>query len=101
MSQPNETITPIADTTATGHARQAVLPTARQWALHALLFVVTAMTTTICGIMMAVPDVDAGPGTAGATGLIGSLLLIPRYYVGAIVELLVMRSRIPFSWDRG
>ena len=101
MSQPNETITPIADTTAMGHARQAVRPSARQWTLHALLFVVTVMTTTICGIMMAVPDIDAGPGTAGATGLIGSLLLIPRYYVGAIVELLGYALAHPFFLGQG
>src|SRR6059036_3892432 len=101
MSQPTETITPIADTTAMRHDRQAVRPTARQWLLHAALFFVTAITTTICGIMMAIPDIDAGPGTAGATGLIGSLLLIPRYYAAAIAGLVSYAFVHPYFLGQG
>ena len=68
--------------------RRAPRPTARQWALHALLFLVTGITTTICGIVMAGPDADVASGSpAGTSGIAGSVLLIPWYYARAVVEI--------------
>jgi membrane-associated protease RseP (regulator of RpoE activity) len=68
--------------------RRAPRPTARQWALHAALFLVTATTTTICGIVMAGPEVDVASGSpAGTGGIGGSILLIPWYYASAVVEI--------------
>jgi len=58
MSQLTETITPI-DGATTITPRHAARPTARQWVLHAALFMVTGFSTTICGIMMAGPELDA------------------------------------------
>jgi membrane-associated protease RseP (regulator of RpoE activity) len=89
MSQETETISPVAEA-ALPVARRAARPTARQWALHAAMFVLTAITTTISGIVWtAGPELEAasevGPGTGGGAG---SLLLIPWYYlsgVGSIV----------------
>lgn len=64
-------------------------PTARQWALHIVLFLVTFGTTTICGIVMASPPAinEGGGGSAGTGGFAGSLLLIPLYYIEAVWEL--------------
>jgi len=56
--------------------------------LHAALFLVTAGTTTLCGIMMAGPDIGHGPVTGGSGGLIGVLLVIPCYYMSDIGALL-------------
>ena len=100
MSELAEKITPAPETAHIGSLR-ASKPTARQWLLHAALFFVTAITTTICGIMMAIPDIDAGPGTAGATGLIGSLLLIPRYYAAAIAGLVSYAFVHPYFLGQG
>jgi len=64
-------------------------PTARQWLLHAALFVATIVTTTICGIIMAGPELEPSSGTAAETGgLGGSLWLIPWYYVSTVIELI-------------
>ena len=60
-------------------------PTARQWALHIGLFLLTVVTTTLCGIVMSLPDVGTA-SSAGAGGL-SSWWLIPWYYVQAVIEI--------------
>jgi membrane-associated protease RseP (regulator of RpoE activity) len=70
-------------------ARRFPRPTARQWTLHAALFVFTAITTTISGIVWtAGPELEAateaGPGTGGGGG---SLLLIPWYYLSGVAHI--------------
>lgn len=89
MSQVTETLAPFVEAPSPA-SRRAPRPTARQWALHAGLFLVTAITTTISGIAWLVGDkMDLGSGSApGTTGLADSILRIPWYYasgVGAIV----------------
>jgi membrane-associated protease RseP (regulator of RpoE activity) len=88
MSQPTETITPIADTSAIT-PRSAPKPTARQWLLHVALFVATAFTTTISGIVwLAGPELDAGGDSPAQTGgVAASVLLLPWYYLRGIVAL--------------
>jgi len=88
MSQLTETVSPFAQA-APAVSRRAARPTARQWALHAALFVITAATTTISGIIWtASSDVDASASSgAGTTGAAGSLLLIPWYYLSGIATL--------------
>ena len=81
--------------------RKFARPTARQWMLHAALFLITAVTTTICGIMMAGPDIDHGPETGGGAGLIGILLMIPRYYISAIWGLLSYSFAHPYFLAQG
>lgn len=86
MSQPGETI-PVSET---GHSvsRVAAKPTARQWMVHAGLFLVTALTTTICGITMAGPDLDLSSlAPPGARGIVGSVLMIPWFYLGTILAI--------------
>ena len=82
MSQLTETVAPFAQAAPTV-SRRAARPTALQWALHAALFLVTAITTTISGIVWtASPDVDAAAGSVPGTAEgAGSLLLIPWYYL--------------------
>jgi len=81
--------------------RRFARPTARQWMLHAALFLVTAGTTTLCGIMMAGPDIGHGPETGGGAGLIGILLMIPRYYISAIWGLLSYSFVHPYFLGQG
>jgi membrane-associated protease RseP (regulator of RpoE activity) len=83
-------------------ASRAPRPTARQWALHGLLFLVTAITTTICGIVMAGPEVDVASGSPAATGgIVSSILLIPWYYAGAVVEIVRGAFTHPRSLGQG
>jgi membrane-associated protease RseP (regulator of RpoE activity) len=85
MSEPAEISPPQTDPTAI-KAGNAARPTARQWLLHFALFVATAITTTISGIIWcAGPQVDAPGGTpAPGGGLDGSMLLLPWYYLRGI-----------------
>jgi membrane-associated protease RseP (regulator of RpoE activity) len=77
-------------------------PNARQWALHGLLFLVTAVTTTICGIVMAGPELDvAGGSPAGTGGIAGSILLIPWYYASAVFEIVRGAFTHPKSLEQG
>ena len=63
-------------------------PSSRQWALHIALFFVTVATTTICGIVMALPESGgSSASSAGTSGFAGSLWLIPWYYVQAVIEI--------------
>src|SRR2546426_4752693 len=82
-------------------SRRIARPTARQWILHAALFLITAGTTTICGIMMAGPDIDRGAETGGGAGLIGILLLIPYYYAAAVGALISHAFAHPYFLKEG
>ena len=88
MSELTEKIAPLLETMDVGH-QPVAKPTARQWLLHVTLFVATAITTTISGIIWcAGPDVDVAGGTPAQTGgLDGSILLVPWYYVRGIGTL--------------
>src|SRR6266568_186328 len=100
MSQSSETVTPLMHVSIAGERRFA-RPTARQWMLHAALFLVTAGTTTLCGIMMAGPDIGHGPETGGGAGFIGILLMIPRSYISAIWSLLSHSFAHPYFLGKG
>ena len=50
---------------------------------------------------MAGPDIDHGPETSGGAGLIGILLMIPRYYLSAIWGLLSYSFAHPYFLGQG
>ena len=82
--------------------RHAPRPTARQWGLHGLLFLVTAITTTICGIVMAGSDADVASGAPAETGgIVSSILLIPWYYARVVVEIVWGAFTHPKSLAQG
>jgi membrane-associated protease RseP (regulator of RpoE activity) len=62
-------------------------PTARQWTIHVAFFLATFVTTTICGIVMALPPASGDGGIAASAGGLGSIWLIPVYYVQAVLEI--------------
>jgi membrane-associated protease RseP (regulator of RpoE activity) len=89
MSQLTETMTREPETAKPDLAR-AARPTTRQWLLHGSLFVVTAVTTTISGIIWlsgAELDAVSSPAPAAGGGS-GSLLLMPWYYISGIATLI-------------
>src|SRR5438045_8153135 len=62
-------------------------PTPRQWLTHLAFFLATAFTTTICGIMMAGPELRSIGPPPGMRSLSGSVLMIPWYYVATVFEI--------------
>src|SRR2546423_108962 len=80
----------MAETTehslAEARRRERTKLTADQIALHGSLLFLTVFTTTICGIVMAMPDVGGSAGQ-GTGGFAGSFWLIPWYYIEAVGDL--------------
>jgi membrane-associated protease RseP (regulator of RpoE activity) len=65
---------------------QVKSPTAREWLRHSVLFVVTFVTTTFAGIVIAAPELDVQePALSGALSYI---LYIPEYYLRIVSSLL-------------
>jgi membrane-associated protease RseP (regulator of RpoE activity) len=87
MSQSTETIALNVDTPANIPTSRAK-PTARQWLFHIALFLITVVTTTIFGIIVAGPHLNAAAPPPALRGLAGSIFLIPWIYATTVVEIL-------------
>ena len=71
------------------HPQTKGKPTARQWLLHIGLFLLTVVTTTIFGIVIAGPDLNPAAAPPPALrGLAGSIFLIPWIYVTTVVAII-------------
>jgi membrane-associated protease RseP (regulator of RpoE activity) len=87
MSQQTETVAPIMTSEANA-VRPAAKPTARQWLLHIGLFILTAFSTTVCGIFMTAGDLNLNaPRPPVVRGIGGAILAIPWLYVSTVVEI--------------
>src|SRR6266849_4697072 len=85
MSDLKETIATQPAATAIS-SRHFARPTTRQWLLHGFLFLITAVTTTISGIVwLASPELEAASQSSPGAG---SLLLIPWYYITGVGSLI-------------
>jgi len=83
-------------------SRRFATPTARQWLLHISLFLLTGLTTTICGIVMAGPDLgNAAAPPPALRGLAGSLFLIPWIYLTTVVEIVRYAVLHPYFLGQG
>lgn len=64
--------------------RQAAGPSTREWIKHSGLFLLTFITTTFAGIVVAAPEVNVQePATSG---VFGYLFYIPEYYRRIVAE---------------
>lgn len=74
---------------------RAQRPTTREWIRHSALFVITFVTTTFAGIVIAAPELDVPePGLSGA---LSYLLYVPEYYlriVSSLVTFAVLHPHI-------
>jgi membrane-associated protease RseP (regulator of RpoE activity) len=78
-------------------------PTSREWIRHSTLFLLTFITTTFAGIVIAAPAVD--PPEPRLSGLLGYVLYVPEYYRRLVAALLaeaianpaLIRSGLIFS----
>jgi membrane-associated protease RseP (regulator of RpoE activity) len=66
--------------TATGPAR-AARPTAREWARHAALFLLTGLTAAWAGISFMVSADGVEPALAAPSAPLDYLLYVPKYYL--------------------
>ncbi|HZH91780.1 MAG TPA: site-2 protease family protein [Pyrinomonadaceae bacterium] len=90
MSETLHPLPPLIDRHASWE-RQAARPTAREWARHAALFLLTAVTATLAGVMQAtaaagLPELE--PNLAPPSDWYGYLVYVPAYYFLSVRELL-------------
>lgn len=86
MSESVRTIPQFADVPIPSSSRPAVRPTAREWAQHAVLLLLTAITTTVAGIVTAAPAPNV-PEPA-LSNIFDYFLYVPRYYIQTVAALL-------------
>jgi len=75
--------------------RRAARPTAREWLRHSALFLITFVTTTFAGIVIAAPELDVTEPVL--SGPLSYLLYVPEYYlriVGSLFLYAVMHPHI-------
>jgi membrane-associated protease RseP (regulator of RpoE activity) len=65
--------------------RRAARPTAREWARHTLLFLLTALTATWAGMSLIIPPAEVEPALPAPAAPLDYLLYVPKYYVLALV----------------
>ena len=103
MSESVQAVPPFAPSPAALMRRRAAGPTTREWIKHSVLFLLTFITTTFAGIVIAAPDVDVPEPTA--SGVLGYVLYVPEYYRRIVAALLwqaianpgLLKSGLTFS----
>jgi membrane-associated protease RseP (regulator of RpoE activity) len=78
MSESVETIPSFAPAQEILPQRSLADPGAREWIKHLSLFLLTFITSTFAGIVIAAPDVDVPEPTL--SGALGYVLYVPEYY---------------------
>jgi membrane-associated protease RseP (regulator of RpoE activity) len=79
MSESVQSI-PTFVTHAAGRPRRAARPTAREWARHTLLFLLTATTMTWAGMSLTLPFGGIEPNLPPPVTPFDYLLYVPKYY---------------------
>ena len=83
--------------------RQAAGPSTREWIKHSGLFLLTFITTTFAGIVIAAPGVNVPEPTA--SGVLGYIFYVPEYYRRIVADYLwqamvnpaLLKSGLTFS----
>jgi membrane-associated protease RseP (regulator of RpoE activity) len=89
MSDTLRPFQPFVAQPATYHPqRQAARPTARAWARHGALFLLTSLTCTFAGVLQAIPDdVRIEPTLRAPARLFDYLAYVPAYYSLTVAEI--------------
>jgi len=100
MAESIQAIPPFTDAAAPSVSRRASLrPTSKEWRLHSLLFLLTAVSTTIAGLALVAPELR--PNVAEPHGVLGWILFIPQYYFLSIASLIDFALRNPHILVQG
>jgi peptidase M50-like protein len=93
MSESVHAVPPLVRSREVPVNREAAGPSAREWIKHSALLLLTFITTTFAGIMIAAPPVD--PPEPVASGLLGYVLYVPEYYRRIVAALLSLAIANP------
>lgn len=83
MSESIQAIPPFVDSPEPATRHRIGLPTAREWKKHTTLFFLTALTTTLAGVMNFSTNV-AAPEMATPSSLLDYVIYIPEFYFKAV-----------------
>lgn len=86
MSEHVQTVSPYVQSRGVAIRRQAPDLTTAEWIKHSTLFLLTFITTTFAGIVIAAPEANVPEPTA--SGVLGYVLYIPEYYRRIVASLL-------------
>ncbi|MEP6819300.1 MAG: site-2 protease family protein [bacterium] len=103
MSEHVQAVPPFAPARERVIESQAAGPSRREWIKHSVLFLLTFITTTFAGIVIAAPDANVTEPTA--SGILGYVLYVPEYYRRLVASLLwqaladpnLLKSGLTFS----
>jgi membrane-associated protease RseP (regulator of RpoE activity) len=103
MSESVHVVPPFAPSRRVVLRQQVAGPSAREWIKHSTLFLLTFITTTFAGIVIAAPAID--PPAPNISGVLGYVLYVPEYYrriiaaifAAAIADPGLIRSGLAFS----
>lgn len=93
MSESVETIPSLVPSRDFLARRQAAGPSAREWTKHSALFLLTFITTTFAGIVVAAPEVNVPEPTV--SGVLGYILYVPEYYRRIVTKLFLLATANP------
>jgi membrane-associated protease RseP (regulator of RpoE activity) len=94
MSESAQAIPPVVKARKLVALRVAPRPTAREWMLHASLFLITILTTTVAGLVLAAPEINVAPPPLSS--VIDYLLFVPQYYLRTVIALLGFTVQHPY-----
>ncbi|MEP6568925.1 MAG: site-2 protease family protein [Acidobacteriota bacterium] len=103
MSEHVQAVSPFAPAFERVSKTQTAVPSQREWLKHLTLFLLTFLTTTFAGIMLAAPDSNIPEPTT--SGWLGYVLYVPEYYRRIVADLLwqamanpsLLKSGLAFS----
>lgn len=73
--------------------RRAAVPSVREWAKHSALFLLTFVTTTFAGILIASPNIS--PRVPEVSGVLSYVLFVPDYYLRIVGAYLLFATAHP------
>ena len=86
MSENVQAVPPFAAAREPVVKSRAAGPTRREWAKHSALFLLTFITTTFAGIMIAAPEANVTEPTT--SGILGYVFYVPEYYRRIVADLI-------------
>lgn len=78
---------------------RVAVPTKREWIKHSGLFLLTCLTTTFAGILIASPNLSVR--VPAVSGVLSYLFFVPDYYLLIIREYLVFAATHPVVFAQG
>jgi membrane-associated protease RseP (regulator of RpoE activity) len=103
MSEHVHAVSPFAPAREVIRRRHDAGPSAREWVKHSVFFLLTFITTTFAGVVIAAQDPNVEAPTR--SGVLGNLLYVPEYYRRIVASLLwqaltnpgLLKSGLTFS----